>query len=85
MCPGAHQGIVDPATFAKAQELASKGRLSAKIIDSTKGMACSRTLWRRFGGVMKAYELIGYEQSVEWGNRHERFGVVPIRDNISRT
>lgn len=103
--PGAHQGIVDPATFEKAQEmianfvnartderiledlrslLAAKGRLSVKIIDSASGMACSKTICRRFGGVMKAYELIGYEQSLVWGNRHERFRVVPVRDNIPR-
>ena len=38
-----------------------KGRLNAKIIDSTKVMACSRTLWRRFGGLPQAYERIGYK------------------------
>lgn len=80
--PGAHQGIVDPAVFAKAQEilarltvrktneqvldelrslLRTEGKLSGKLIDSTPGMACSRTFWRRFGGLYKAFELIGYD------------------------
>jgi DNA invertase Pin-like site-specific DNA recombinase len=38
-----------------------KGKLNPKIIDSTQGMACTRTLWRRFGSLPKAYELIGYK------------------------
>ncbi len=82
ICPGAHQGIVDPATFTKAQEILArltarksneqlldelrsllkvKGKLSANLIDSTPGMACARTLWQRFGSVHKAFELIGYD------------------------
>jgi DNA invertase Pin-like site-specific DNA recombinase len=40
--------------------LDSKGKLSPKIIDNAPGMACTRTLWRRFGSLRKAYELIGY-------------------------
>jgi DNA invertase Pin-like site-specific DNA recombinase len=40
-----------------------KGKLSAKIIDSTKGMACTRTIWRRFGSLRRAYTLIGYKSS----------------------
>lgn len=83
LCPGSHQPIVDPATFAKAQEMIGNfvnartnerilqdlrsllvihGRLSVKIMDEAQGMACSRTVCRRFGGVRKAYELIGYQQ-----------------------
>jgi hypothetical protein len=79
---GAHQGIVDPATFAKAQEilaslmnrktndeildglrflLKAKGRLSGRMIDMAPGMPCARTVWRRFGSVRKAFELIGYK------------------------
>ena len=80
--PGAFTGMIDPKTFALAQEiisnqtahktdeqvlrelrslLDSKGRLTPKIIDQALGMACTRTLWRRFGGLRKAYELIGYK------------------------
>jgi hypothetical protein len=80
--PGAFKGIVDPKTFAVAQEIFSKqtarktdeqvllelrslldckGKLNPKIIDSTQGMACTRTLLRRFGSLRKAYELIGYQ------------------------
>jgi len=79
--PGAHQGIVDPKTFAKAQEifashtirktddqllrelralLEAKGRLTSEIVDHASGMASTRTYWFRFGGLLKAYELIGY-------------------------
>jgi DNA invertase Pin-like site-specific DNA recombinase len=82
ICPGAHQGIVDPQTFARAQEilasltinktdeqlldelrslLKAKGKLSAYMIDHTPGMICTRTIWRRFGSLRKAYELIGYK------------------------
>ena len=79
---GAHQGIVDPATFAKAKRnsgeldepqtndeildglrflLTAKGRLSGRMIDMAPGMPCARTVWRRFGSVRKAFELIGYK------------------------
>ncbi len=80
ICPGAHQGIVDPKTFMSAQKilaakrktneqllsdlrclLESKERLSVKIIDEAHRTVCSRTLSRRFGGIRKAYELIGYK------------------------
>lgn len=82
ICPGAHQGIVDPATFAKAQDilaaqttrktndeildglralLKAKGRLSGRIIDLAPGMPNSRTVWRRFGSMRKAFELSGYK------------------------
>jgi len=81
--PAAYEGIVDPKTFARAQEilnsltirktneqvlrelrslLDSKGKLTPKIIDSTPGIACTRTLWRRFGGARQAYQLIGYKR-----------------------
>jgi DNA invertase Pin-like site-specific DNA recombinase len=80
----AYEGIVDPKTFALAQEmlgsltirktdeellrdlrtlLDSSGKLTPKIIDSNLGTACTRTLWRRFGGLRKAYRLIGYNRS----------------------
>ena len=79
--PNAHQGIVDPATFAKAQEilaqlmnrrtneqilddmralLKAKGKITGYMISNTPGMPNARTLWRRFGSVRKAFELIGY-------------------------
>jgi len=82
--PCAYEGIVDPKTFAAAQEmlgnltirktdeqilrelqslLDSKGKLTPKIIDSSPGMACSRTLTRRFGSIRRAYELIGYKRA----------------------
>jgi Recombinase len=41
--------------------LDSKGKLNPKIIDNAQGMACTRTLCRRFGSLRKAYELIGYK------------------------
>jgi DNA invertase Pin-like site-specific DNA recombinase len=80
--PGAHQGIIDPATFTKAQELLAsstlhktdgqvldelrsllktEGKLSCSTIDEAPGIPCARTLWRRFGSVRKAFELIGYD------------------------
>jgi DNA invertase Pin-like site-specific DNA recombinase len=41
--------------------LESKGQLSVKIIDESRTTFCSRTISRRFGGIRKAYELIGYK------------------------
>ncbi len=41
--------------------LDSNGTLNPKIINDAQGMACSRTLWRRFGSLLKAYELIGFK------------------------
>jgi DNA invertase Pin-like site-specific DNA recombinase len=41
--------------------LDSTGKLTPKIINNAFGTACSRTLWRRFGSVRKAYEIIGYK------------------------
>lgn len=36
------------------------GRLTRKIINDTQGVPCVATYQRRFGGVLPAYELIGY-------------------------
>ena len=87
--PGAFGGIVDPRTFAAAQErlpsltrnktdeqilrelkslLDSNGKLTPGIIDHTPGIACSKTLWKRFGGCRRAYQLIGYPGGQKLGN-----------------
>jgi len=42
--------------------LESHGTLTPKVIDDARRTACSRTLGRRFGGLRKAYELIGYRK-----------------------
>jgi DNA invertase Pin-like site-specific DNA recombinase len=64
------QEIFDNQTRRKTDErvlnelrslLDSKGKLTPKIIDSAVGMASSRTYCFRFGGLLKAYELIGYK------------------------
>jgi len=41
--------------------LAAKGTLSNRLIDKTVGMAAARTYWYRFGGLLAACELIGYD------------------------
>jgi DNA invertase Pin-like site-specific DNA recombinase len=40
--------------------LRTHGRISSTIIDAAKGVPCSTTIENRFGGLRKAYELIGY-------------------------
>ena len=40
--------------------LRARGCLSAKIIAETKGIPCPNTYYDRFGGLARAYELIGY-------------------------
>lgn len=63
------QRIIHSRTFFRNDEKvlellrglwAEKGRISAKIIDGAKDVPSSGTLWRRFGGIQKVYELIGY-------------------------
>ncbi len=41
--------------------LAAKGKLSNKIIDESVEMPSSRTFGYRFGGLRRAFELIGYD------------------------
>jgi DNA invertase Pin-like site-specific DNA recombinase len=41
--------------------LRERGALSRKIIDETEGVATAATYQRRFGGVLPAYALIGYD------------------------
>jgi len=41
--------------------LAAKGKLSNKIIDESVEMLSSRTFGYRFGGLRRAFELIGYD------------------------
>jgi hypothetical protein len=57
-------------TFRKTNEqllrelcslLTVKGKLSNKIINETVGLPSSRNLCYRFGGVRRAFELIGYD------------------------
>jgi hypothetical protein len=45
---------------ALRQLLRERGALSRKIIDETEGVATAATYQRRFGGVLPAYALIGY-------------------------
>jgi DNA invertase Pin-like site-specific DNA recombinase len=40
--------------------LKSRGFLTRELIDKTEGVPCVGTYQRRFGGVLAAYELIGY-------------------------
>ena len=42
--------------------LASKGKLSPKIIHEAPGMVCISTLYKRVGGIREAYKLIGYRR-----------------------
>lgn len=41
--------------------LKTNGKLSGYMIDNTPGLACSRTILRRFGSLRNAFDLIGYK------------------------
>jgi hypothetical protein len=41
--------------------LRQKGRLNCKIIDHDNGLPCSALYSARFGGIGRAYELVGYD------------------------
>lgn len=43
------------------QLLASKGRLTSKIIEEAPGVTSVPTLTHRFGSLVRAYELVGYK------------------------
>lgn len=51
--------------------LKAKGNLSGYLIDNTPGIPCARTLWRRFGSLHKAFELIGYIWSEKRGRESD--------------
>jgi hypothetical protein len=72
------QEIFDNQTRRKTDErvlselrslLDSKGKLTPKIIDGAVGMASSRTYCFRFGGLLKAYELIGYKPKAKLSSK----------------
>lgn len=48
--------------------LASKGRLTSKLIDGTKSLPSCASYSKRFGGLLKAYELIGYQPTKKSAN-----------------
>lgn len=98
--PKAHQGIVDPAIFAKALQvidnltihksneqileslrslLRSKGKLTSAVIDAAPGVVSPTTLRNRFGGLMPAYRLIGYDP---YPMLPVRYGVRPLREQL---
>ncbi|WP_334164727.1 recombinase family protein [Phenylobacterium sp.] len=45
--------------------LARAGRLTAGVIDDAEGVACACVYRRRFGGLIQAYERIGYSPSAK--------------------
>ena len=84
---GAFEGIVNPATFERAQavfqeralrftdeELLERlralhqrhGRVSGILIDEDDGMPGSSAYQSRFGGLLRAYQLIGYTPDIDY-------------------
>jgi DNA invertase Pin-like site-specific DNA recombinase len=68
------QRILENLTIRKSNEqiletlrtlLASEGRLTTKIIEQSLDTPSANTLERRFGGILQAYELIGYDVARE--------------------
>jgi hypothetical protein len=58
--------------------LRKRGRLSRKIIDEEKGFPARGTLAKRFGGLLKAFELVGYtpDMSQTRSKRSQTIGAV---------
>jgi DNA invertase Pin-like site-specific DNA recombinase len=57
-------------------KLAAEGRLSAKMIDKARDMACCETYRKRFGTLVNAWELIGYSKA------RREFSFVEINKNL---
>ena len=64
------QRKMEELTYRKSNErmldtlrslLVSKGRLTSKLIDDAESLPCAGSYHQRFGSLLKAYELIGYQ------------------------
>lgn len=103
LSPGAFTPVVDPVTFAKAQEildrrtfhqsdaalldslralLALEGTLSYRKIREASDMASPRTFHKRFGGLRRAYELIGYKRSAQFDQIDTRRRTQGLREEL---
>jgi len=87
------QRILSSRTFNKSDEerltalrslLALKGRLSSRLIAETPEMPSPSSYRERFGGLRKAYELIGYGRSVEFDRIDLRRRTQALRENLVR-
>jgi len=88
----AQRRLIQPRTLSDQQlldglrlVLARHGRLSANMIDAAPEIPSFQYYAKRFGGLGKAYEAIGYAANVGYmrgGECRSRF--VPMRDQIRR-
>ena len=54
----------DAELLAKLQRVLGKyGKLNERIINRSRGAYHERTYWKRFGSLLRAYELVGYKVS----------------------
>ena len=62
--------------------LAKKGRLSLNLIENTEDVPSPSTYRHRFGGLRRAYELIGYGRPDEFGPTDLRRRTQALRENL---
>ena len=58
--------------------LAKRGRLTTKVIEEAPGIACVRALVCRFGSLVRAYELIGYD----WKHKSSEGGQMSLHHDL---
>ncbi len=85
------QRILRERTFNKSDEellaalralLASKGRLSRRVISDSIEVPCPSTYQFRFGSLQRAYELIGYGSPEDFGPPDLRRRTEALRDEL---
>ena len=62
--------------------LASKGRLSLRVIEDTAELPCASTYRSRFGSLHQAYERIGYGHPEDFGSLDLRRRTQALRDGL---
>lgn len=67
------------------QCLAANGKLTKKLIDSTRGLPSATAYQNRFGSLKAAYQLAGYGRPGDYGNGAIRQRVRAVRDELIDT
>ena len=87
----AAQKVLRERTFHKSDEevlgdlrrlLATNGRLTLNLIQTTDGMPSPSTYRERFGSLRRAYELIGYGCSDRFELVDSRYRILTLRDKL---
>ncbi|HWY52952.1 MAG TPA: recombinase family protein [Terriglobales bacterium] len=85
------QNILGNLTIRKTDEqileslqalLVSEGRLTAEIIDKSRDVPSASTYRERFGGILRAYQLIGYDVRAELAALNTRRRIHALREDL---